>query len=70
MYVENERVSYSYSIDGGRTFQLKGPANHFMFSGWKESRPALFSFNTQNGASGAVEVDWVRCHPLDDVASR
>jgi hypothetical protein len=71
MHVENERVSYSYSIDGGRRFQLKGPANRFMFSWWKASRPALFTFSTQSkGTSGAIDIDWVRCHPLDDISSR
>ena len=71
MHVENEHVSYSYSIDGGRTFQHKGPANRFTFSWWKASRPALFTFSTEpKGTFGAIDIDWVRCHPLTDISSR
>ncbi len=70
MHVENEHVSYSYSVDGGRTFQHNGPTSRFIFSWWKASRPALFTFSTQaNGPTGAIDVDWVRCHPLADIAS-
>jgi beta-xylosidase len=70
MHVENEHVSYSYSIDDGRTFQHEGPANRFTFSWWKASRPALFTFSTQpNESSGWVDIDWVRCHPLAEISS-
>jgi len=69
--VENEHVSYSYSVDGGRTFQHNGTTSRFIFSWWKASRPALFTFSTQaNGATGSIDVDWVRCHPLAEIASR
>jgi len=70
MHVENEHVSFSYSTDDGRTFQHEGPVNRFMFSWWKASRPALFTFTTQpKGSSGSIDVDWVHCHPLVEIAS-
>jgi len=65
MHVEDDHVSYSYSIDGGHTFLSAGLANPFVFSWWKASRPALFTFTAQPKApSGTVDIDWVRCHSL------
>ena len=56
----NQTVRYSYSLDGGRRFRnFGGPIQLAKFSWWKGSRPALFTFN-RLGASGLVDIDWVR----------
>jgi beta-xylosidase len=63
MRVEDGSVRYSYSLDGGQSFQSVGEANSFSFSWWKASRPALFTFaNQPSRTSGRIDIDWVRCH--------
>jgi len=65
MHVENEHVSYSYSVDDGRSFSSEGSVYPFAFSWWKAARPALFTFNVQpREPLGLVDIDWVRCQPL------
>jgi beta-xylosidase len=65
MHVEDEHVSYSYSTDDGHSFLSGGPATPFVFSWWKASRPALFTFTTHLRAPlGSIDIDWVRCHSL------
>jgi len=67
MHVEDQHVTYSYSIDSGGSFLPAGPAYPFSFSWWKASRPALFTYNIQpNTSSGSIDVDWVHCHQLED----
>jgi beta-xylosidase len=69
MHVEDQQVKYSYSLDGGVSFVAAGEPNPFFFSWWKASRPALFTYNTEsNAAAGSVDIDWVRCHPMEDAA--
>ena len=58
-----QTASYSYSLDGGRSFRAFGvPIPLAKFSWWKGSRPALFSFTrgSASQASGFVDVDWFR----------
>lgn len=65
MHVEKGKVSYSYSLDDGRSFRSEGPATLFAFSWWKAARPSLFTFNTQSQMpSGSIDIDWVRCTSL------
>ena len=66
MHVAHERVSFSYSLDGGRSFVPVGSQERFYFSWWKGARAALFNFNTRPdpSAAGWVDIDWVRCHAL------
>ncbi|MGF7153679.1 beta-xylosidase [Novosphingobium gossypii] len=55
----DQRVRYSYSLDG-RTFQQMGDAVPLArFSWWKGSRPGVFTFN-RNKAEGVIDVDWFR----------
>lgn len=55
----DQRVRYSYSLDGGASFQPFGEAIPLSpFSWWKGSRPALFSF-TRGEPGGWIDVDWV-----------
>jgi beta-xylosidase len=59
-----QMVSYSYSLDGGRSFRPIGGAIPLArFSWWKGSRPALFTF-TRSAPGGSIDVDWFRVdHP-------
>jgi beta-xylosidase/cephalosporin-C deacetylase-like acetyl esterase len=59
--VERETVSYSYSLDEGRTFLPLGGPFRLRFSWWKGSRPALFSFSQgpPPSKSGHADFDWV-----------
>lgn len=63
LHVSGQRVSYSYSIDGGVTFVAVGTPQPFYSSWWKAARPALFTFNMLTGAreDGRVDFDWVHC---------
>jgi hypothetical protein len=63
LHVSGQRVSYSYSVDGGVTFVAVGTPQPFYSSWWKAARPALFTFNTVIGAreDGRVDFDWVHC---------
>jgi beta-xylosidase len=59
--VEGDAATYSYSFDGGHTFQQLGPTVPITFSWWKGSRPSLFAYTkTDAGESGHVDFDWVR----------
>jgi beta-xylosidase len=62
MQVAAERVRYSYSVDGGKTYRELGSEAPMLFSWWKGARPALFSFNTDPRASrgGLADFDWLR----------
>ena len=73
MQVAHEEVSFSYSLDEGKSFQPAGPPSRFVFSWWKSARPALFTFNTQmaedaapSGDAGHVDIDWVHCVRASD----
>ncbi len=63
--VDADRVSYSYSLDGGRSFHPIGGPTAITFSWWKGSRPALFAYsNEQNDTAGYADFDWVHYTPL------
>lgn len=68
MHVANGHVSFTYSVDSGKTFHAAGSPCPFYFSWWKAARPALFTFNTLNNApaDGWIDVDWVRCRALPE----
>lgn len=56
----DQKVAYSYSLDGGKSFASAGaPIQLARFSWWKGSRPALFSF-THAPKGGSIDVDWFR----------
>lgn len=65
MHVADEKVSFSWSADGGQTFTSVGGPNRFYFSWWKAARPAIFNFNTKSDAmqKGSIDLDWVRYVP-------
>jgi beta-xylosidase len=65
MQVAAERVQYSYSLDGGKTYRELGSAAPMSFSWWKGVRPALFTFNTNPHAKrdGLADFDWLRVQP-------
>lgn len=62
---ENQRVKYSYSLDG-RSFQPLGdPIALARFSWWKGSRPGVFTFNRDTSgrlgkSDGIVDIDRFR----------
>jgi hypothetical protein len=61
----DQYASYSYSVDGGRSFRPFGePIALARFSWWKGSRPALFSYvhAPAGGVAphGWIDVDWFR----------
>ena len=62
--IVGDSVTYSYSLDGGRTFQPLGSPVPITFSWWKGSRPALFAYTT-NDPGGYVDFDWARYKPID-----
>jgi beta-xylosidase len=62
--VEGDQARYSYSLDDGASFHPLGSETPIHFSWWKGSRPALFAYATQPGASGSVDFDWVHYAPL------
>lgn len=54
-----QKVQYSYSIDGGGRFKPLGqPIPLARFSWWKGSRPALFTFTRGAQGGGSVDLDW------------
>ncbi|WP_293974525.1 glycoside hydrolase 43 family protein [Sphingomonas sp.] len=60
----DQKVRYSYSLDGGQTFAPMGDVFPLArFSWWKGSRPALFTF-TRGTPGGIVDVDWVHIDTL------
>lgn len=59
--IANEAARHEYSVDG-RNFRPLGNPAKLRFSWWKGARPALFSFNTGDGA-GHADFDWVRVEP-------
>jgi beta-xylosidase len=65
----DQRVRYSYRLDGGAAFVAMGDAIPLArFSWWKGSRPALFTFS-RGAAGGSVDVDWLRVdRPRGDTA--
>lgn len=66
--LHGEQASYSYSLDGGKTFAALGTPTKMAFSWWKGARPALFAFNTEKAASASdsVDFDWVHYRPLPE----
>lgn len=56
--VDGDQASYSFSLDGGQTFEPLGGATPIRFSWWKGSRPALFAYTTENTDPGAIDFDW------------
>ena len=73
--VLGEVANYSYSLDGGRSFQPLGQPVKLAFSWWKGARPALFAYNTNpapaspvNGVSGYVDFDWAHYQALPSTA--
>ncbi len=74
--VLGEVANYSYSLDGGRSFQSLGQPVKLAFSWWKGARPALFAYNTNpaptspvNGGSGYVDFDWAHYQALPETAA-
>jgi beta-xylosidase len=70
--VLGEFATYSYSIDGGATFQPIGTEVKLTFGWWKGVRPAVFAFNADSEAKthGFVDVDWVRYKALGNTEER
>jgi beta-xylosidase len=66
MRVEDEKASFSYSLDEGKTFRDIGIKTAIQFSWWKGARPALFTYNTRDVAAGFVDFDWIRFRRLDE----
>jgi beta-xylosidase len=62
--VDGDKARYSYSLDGGHTFQAFGGATQIGASWWKGPRPALFAYTMEGTDSGFVDIDWVRYQPL------
>jgi beta-xylosidase len=67
--VNDDTVDYSYSLDGGRSFQPLGTPVKLAFSWWKGARPALFAFHADpSGAAsepaGYADFDWARYQAL------
>ena len=58
MQVDDGWVKYSYSLDGGKSFQSLGSRARMLFSWWKAARPALFTYNTL-AQGGSADFDWV-----------
>jgi hypothetical protein len=66
VHVVRDTVSYSYSLDDGRTFQQLGSTVPITFSWWKGSRPSLFAYTTSDtGDSGHVDFDWARYKSIE-----
>ena len=66
VHVDGDEAHYSYSLDDGQTFHTLGATTRIRFSWWKGSRPALFAYTSAVADAGAVDVDWVHYHPLDE----
>jgi beta-xylosidase len=64
VHVDGDRARYSYSVDGGKTFNELGTITEIHFSWWKGSRPALFAYSTQASDPGVVDIDWAHYEPL------
>ena len=62
----DDLVHYEYSLDDGRTFTPFGNPAKLRFSWWKGARPALFSFNTGDGAAGVADFDWLHVESAQD----
>jgi beta-xylosidase len=58
--VTGDIAQFSYSRDGGLTFEPLGPATALHFSWWKGSRPAVFNYATGGAPGGFVDLDWAR----------
>jgi len=54
----DQRVAYSYSLDGKTFVSIGMPTPLARFSWWKGSRPALFTF-TRDRPGGSIDVDRV-----------
>lgn len=65
-HVADQRVSYAYSLDDGRSFVALGEPSTMRFSWWKGARPMLFNYARTEGTAphGHVDVDWVRIERL------
>jgi beta-xylosidase len=57
--VNSDTVSYLYSLDDGKSFEMLGAAVPITFSWWKGSRPCLFSYSTTDNTTSYVDFDWV-----------
>ncbi len=68
MHVEDQVVSYSYSLDRGATFTSLGEPAKMRFSWWKGARPALFSYSLTEPdpalSQGYADFDWVHIRQL------
>ena len=62
--VEGNQVTYSYSLDEGKSFRRLGDAIPIAFSWWKGSRPSLFAYTVAGGDNAYVDFDWARYMPL------
>jgi hypothetical protein len=62
--IVGDEARYSFSTDDGRSFHKLGEASPIHFSWWKGARPSLFTYTTQPGDAGAVDIDWVHYVPL------
>ncbi|MES1192399.1 MAG: glycoside hydrolase 43 family protein [Steroidobacter sp.] len=66
MNVHDEKVSYSYSIDDGKTFIAMGEWYEMHFSWWKGARPALFSYSIDaSSVSGHADFDWAHVEQME-----
>lgn len=69
MHVDDELVRYEYSLDDGKTYSALGTPARMLFSWWKGTRPALFTFNTDSpsgmGSGGIADFDWLRVSPVE-----
>ncbi|MBB6143611.1 beta-xylosidase [Silvibacterium bohemicum] len=66
--VDRDTVSYSYSIDEGKSFQAFGETIPITFSWWKGSRPSLFTYSTGDPDGGYADFDWVHYLSRDQSA--
>lgn len=59
--IDDEKVSYSYSLDDGASFVPLGQTVKLRFSWWKGARPALFTYG--DSESGSADFDWLHVEP-------
>jgi beta-xylosidase len=69
VHVEKETAAYSYSVDGGKTFERFGAPGPIAFSWWKGARICLFSFakHSQSGGTGSVDIDWLHYEATPEI---
>jgi hypothetical protein len=53
-------------VDYGKSSTPLGTIAKLRFSWWKGARPALFSFNTGEGAAAFADFDWAHVASAQD----